>query len=498
MNVELLINVCEYETRVALVGDGLLQELHLSRAGSASITGNVYLGVVQRVIPGMQAAFIDIGLERPGFLHARDIARQRGANAEEDGSAAPDIRKFLQAGERVLVQVNKDPISSKGARLSTDLAIASRYTVLMPFSEHIGISQRIEEDTERERLRSAIEELRAELGIGKGFIARTAAEGVGRDQLAADLRFLERLWERLLERRVRSAPPACIYEELPLHIRMVRDVVSPEVERIIIDDAGTFRRVQEFVSEFLPEFESRLHLHDEAAPLFSRYGVEEEIQRALKREVPLKCGGSIVIEQTEAMTTVDVNTGAYLGSHDLEETVFRTNMEAAQCIPRQLRLRNLGGIVVIDFIDMLEEAHKREVMRVLEKSCDADSARIRIEGFSSLGLVQMSRKRTSDSLVRQMCEPCERCEGRGVVKSAVSTCGEILRSVALHARKTQAPDASEYVIRAAECVVDRLLDEDAAHLERLSRSVGRTVRLQVEPCYLPGQYDLVLVQSARG
>ena len=495
MNQELLINVCEYETRVAVVNEGLLQELHLSRAGSGSITGNVYLGRVQRVIPGMQAAFVDIGLERPGFLHARDVARRRDDDDENRG--VPDIRSVLRPEQVVLVQVSKDPISSKGARLTTDLAIASRFVVLMPFSDHIGISQRIDDDEERERLRTCIEQARAEHGSNMGFIARTAAEGVDAAMIDTDVRFLARLWDRLANRRVGASAPTCVYEELPLHIRMVRDVVLPDVSRIMIDDAATHDRVQAFVSEFLPEFDGRVKMHTDASALFARYGVEEEIQRALLRTVPLKCGGSIVIEQTEAMTTVDVNTGGFLGSHDLEETVFRTNLEAAQIIPRQLRLRNLGGIVVIDFIDMMSEEHKREVMRVLEKLCDADSARIRIEGFSSLGLVQLSRKRTSDSLARQMCDPCERCDGRGVVKSAVSTCAEILRTVAQHAARHQRSERCEYLIRAAEPVVDRFLDEDAAHLQSLSRRVGTPVRLQVEPCCLPGQFDLVLVQPAR-
>ncbi len=495
MNSELLINVCEYETRVALVADGLVSELHVSRSGSTSLTGNVYLGRVARVIPGMQAAFVDVGLERPGFLHARDIARDRSAEAEDSG-AVPDIRQLLRPGDRILVQISKDPISTKGARLTTELAVASRYMVLMPFSEHIGISQRIDDEDERERLRSTIDALRVKRGEQIGFIARTAAEGASEDQLAADMSFLSRLWDRLLERRSQVQCPACVYEELPVHIRMVRDVVSPEVDSIIIDDYKTFVRVSSFVEEFLPEFNDRLMQHKERTGLFARYGVEEEIQRALGSEVGLKCGGSIVIEQTEAMTTIDVNTGGYLGGHDLEETVFRTNLEAAQLIPRQLRLRNLGGIVVIDFIDMRCEDNQREVLRALERAAEADAARTRIEGFSSLGLVQMSRKRTSDSLIRQLCEPCDRCQGSGLVKTAETTTGEILRNVALHAGTSTDSKSCEYLIRAGEQVVDRLLDEDAQHLANLSQQIGRRVRLQVEPCYRPGQFDVVLVQIA--
>ena len=488
MSAELLINVCEFETRVAVVADGLLQEVHLSRDGSSSLSGNVYLGRVEKVIPGMQAAFVAIGLERPGFLHVRDIAVRRPPGSD-GGAKTPDIRSLVKAGDEVLVQITKDPISTKGARLTTDLAIASRFTVLMPFSDHIGISQRIEEEPERERLRALIDAHRAE---GQGFIARTAAEGADDAALARDMRFLNRLWDRLLERRAESEIESCVYEELPLHIRMVRDVVTPDVKAIVIDDDATYERVQGFVSRFLPEFESVLQRHEARTPILARYGVEDEINRALDSQVGLKCGGSIVIEQTEAMTTVDVNTGAFLGGTNLEETVYRANLEAASLIPRQLRLRNLGGIVVIDFIDMADEEHQRQVLRVLEKGFEADPARIRLEGFSSLGLVQLSRKRTMDSLQRLLCEPCERCDGTGLVKSAGTTSLEVLRALACEREKSGA--GHEIVVRSHEAVVDRLLDEDASYLERIAGQLGCSVRLQVEPCCGPGEFELMLMQ----
>ncbi|HEX7034390.1 MAG TPA: Rne/Rng family ribonuclease [Pseudomonadales bacterium] len=501
MPEELLINVTDFETRVALLAGGTVQELHLARADGYSLTGNIYLGKVERIVPGMQAAFVDLGLERPGFLHLRDIEGPRLMLGEVPDRPT-DIRDVLHDGQHLMVQVAKDPIAGKGARLTTQLAIASRYIVLMPFNDHIGISQRIEEETERERLRSLIEARRAALGIGMGFIARTAAEGVIEPVVDGEIRLLARIWERLLEKKRQVTCPAALYQEIPLHIRVVRDLAGPSLTRILIDHEQTFRRVRDFVDEFLPEFADRVQLYQEPRPLFERYGIEEELSRALSKRVPLKSGGYLVIEQTEAMITIDVNTGGFLGASNLEDTVFRTNLEAAQAIPRQLRLRNLGGIIVIDFIDMEDEEHRRQVLRALEKACEADPARIRLDGFSSLGLVQMSRKRTRESLAQQVCEPCSECDGLGLVKTPQTTCIEVFRAILQDARARcrtvrlgTDEDRGEYLIRASEAVVDRLLDEDAAQLAALSREVGRNVRIQVEPSYGPGQFDLVLVQG---
>lgn len=505
MKSELLINVTPFETRVALVLDGLLHDLQIARASGGSLTGNLYLGRVERILPGMQAAFVNVGLERPGFLHVRDIARGStgvmppfgDGSADGNDAREPDIVELLHEGQQILVQISKDPIGSKGARLSTDLALASRYVVLMPFDTHVGVSQRIEEPLERERLRGAIETLRQRQGSGLGVIARTVADGASADLLDADLAYLLRVWDRVLERRRGAAAPALVYEELPVQIRAMRDIVTADVEMITIDDDETYDRVRRFVDEFSPEFSERIHRHAETRPLFERYGIEDEIRRALDARVVLRCGGSLVIEQTEAMVTIDVNTGGYLGSRTLEETVFRTNLEAAQVIPRHLRLRNLGGIIVVDFIDMHDEEHQRQVLRTLERACEGDSARIRIEGFSAFGLVQMSRKRTRESLVRQMCEPCSGCGGSGHVKSTETACVEILRSLMYHARRNGSPASPvDYVVRAGQGVIDRLLDEDAALLASLASGIERAVRLQVEPCYAPGQFDLVCVPAA--
>lgn len=503
MAEEILIAVSEFETRVALLRAGAVQEVHLARADGYSLTGNVYLGRVDRIIPGMQAAFVDVGLDRPGFLHVRDIEGPRlikGDNdAGEDLTRPPDIRDLLHEGQQLMVQIAKDPISGKGARLTTQLAIASRYMVLMPFNDHIGISQRIDEPGERDRLKMLIDEVRAEQGIGMGFIARTAADGVRRAAVDLDIRVLTRIWDRLLEKKRDRGCPALVYEELPLHIRMVRDLVGVDSERILIDHQGTFERVHSFVSEFIPEFTQRLELYCEPRPLFARFGVDDELERALVRRVDLKSGGHVVIEQTEAMITIDVNTGGFLGSHSLEETVYRTNLEAAAIIPRQLRLRNLGGIIVIDFIDMEEQEHQRQVLRALEKACDQDPARTRLEGFSSLGLVQMSRKRTRESLAQQICEPCDQCAGIGTVKTSATTCVEIFRSILEDANlrcEGQQREGS-YLVRSGSRVVDRLLDEDARFLESLAAQIGREISMQIEPSYGPGEYDVVLVQDMR-
>ncbi|MFV2091387.1 MAG: ribonuclease E/G, partial [Pseudomonadales bacterium] len=352
---------------------------------------------------------------------------------------------------------------------------------------------RIEDEAERERLKSLIDEVRQVHGIGMGFIARTAADCVARDAIELDAQVLTRIWDRVLEKKANVIWPAIVYEELPLHIRVVRDLTDPDVETIRIDHADTYARVRRFVDEFIPEFSERVKLYQDERTLFQRYGVEDEIARALDKRVSLKCGGHLVIEQTEAMITIDVNTGGFLGSKNLEETVYRANLEAAGVIPRQLRLRNLGGIIVVDFIDMEDEEHQRQVLRALEKASEADSARIRIEGFSSLGLVQMSRKRTRESLVQQVCEPCSHCGGAGFVKTPESTCLEVFRAIVEDAgNRCDHPDR-DYLIRSTSEVVDRLLDEDAEQMQALSARIGREITIQIEPSCHPGDFDIVLL-----
>jgi len=505
MQEELLINVSPFETRVALVQNHALAEVHLQRSGPYSLTGNIYKGRVERILPGMQAAFVNIGLGRPGFLHARDIDAPKISVAEPDPEQ-PDIRELVHEGQSLLVQVAKDPIATKGARLTTSIALASRYLVLMPTSAHIGISQRIEDPVERERLRVATEAARAAAGsdVSRGMIVRTAADGVAEALLEADVRWLERVWQRIDERQRELGAPALVYQELPLHTRVIRDLAGPDLQTVKIDERGTYERVRDFVGEFVPEFADRVLFYDDPVALFDRYGIEDEIERALSSKVALRCGGHLVIEQTEAMTTVDVNTGAYVGARNLEDTVFRTNLEAAAVLPRQLRLRNLGGIIVVDFIDMEDEEHRRQVLRALEKACESDPARIRISGISDLGLVEISRKRTRESLRQQVSERCPTCDGHGVVKTAETVCLEIFRAMLRSVRQggAQRGDAAngtatvgDMLVQASQSVVDRLLDEERDNVGCVAQQIGRTIRFQVEPSYGPEQFDLVLVQS---
>ena len=499
MNHDVLINVEAYETRVALLSEGELAELHLARVDAASVTGNVYRGQVVRVLPGMQAAFVDVGLERPGFLHVRDI---RGSHwpaveaARAEAGSLPRIERVLAEGQRILVQVTKDPISNKGARLTTHLALPSRLLVLMPFSDHVGVSQRIEDDGERERLRLLVETLRERLGAppGFGYIVRTVAEGAQEAELAQDIAFLGRTWERVDDCRVQQQDPGLVYEELPVQVRVLRDLVGPDVGEIRTDCETTHGALRRYADRFLPELRERLALHEDDTPLFECRGIDEEIERALSERVPLRCGGHLVIEQTEAMTTIDVNTGGFVGARDLEDTVYRTNLEAAAAIPRQLRLRNLGGIVVIDFIDMDDVEHQLAVQRALEAAAQDDPARVRISPMSALGLVELSRKRTRESLAQQLCAPCEACEGRGYVRRAEIVCFEIFRALQRAARTQPLPDGG-WVLRAGQQVLDRLLEADAASLAALEDNVGRRLRLQLEPCYGVEQFDLVRLEE---
>ena len=495
MSEDLLINVNEFETRVALLDRGALQELHIARVSGYSYTGNIYLGKVERIIPAMQAAFVDLGLERPGFLHTRSI----GPRSSDQNDQGPDIRELVHQGQEVLVQATRDPISGKGLRLTTEVTLAAPHIVLTPLiSNQIGISRRIEEDEERERLRQLIAELQSQLGIEMGFIARTSAQPASPEAIAADMRQLTRAWGKILSKRKDVLSPALIYEDLPLPIRVLRDLCSPQLQSILIDDEETCRRAAAFAAEFLPEVAGCIEAYQEPRPLFERYGIDDETARALRPRVDLKSGGFLVIEQTEAMTTIDVNTGSYQGGSQFEETVYRTNLEAASVIPRQLRLRNLGGIIVIDFIDMQNPEHQRQVLRTLEQAGEGDRARLAFEGFSSLGLVQMSRKRTRESLARQLCEPCPLCQGVGLTKTDETTCIEIFRALQRDGRRTSSANNGHYLIRATEAVVDRLLDEDAAHLAHLGNQIGQEIRLQVEPSYGPGEFDLVHLQDAEG
>jgi ribonuclease G len=487
MSTEILVNIAPQETRVALVDGGAVQEVYVQRASRHGLVGNVYKGIVKRVLPGMQAAFVEIGLERTAFLHAADMLRTaNGENSEPP--EIPPIDRLLSEGQEVLVQVLKDPIGSKGARLTTLLSIPSRYLVLLPHDRHVGVSARIEDEAERERLKTLMARLVQQHAPEFGVIVRTAGEGADEDALTADLQFLVRLWDSVSRRSLNTPPGQLVHGDLPLSMRILRDLLGTEVDRVRIDNAAEFDRLRRFAETFVAQAVQKIELYDGAAPIFDLFGVEDDLNRALDRRVDLKSGGHLVIDQTEAMTTIDVNTGAFTGHRNLEETVLKTNLEAAQAIVRQLRLRNLGGIIILDFIDMKSEAHRAQVLRALEKELRRDPARTTVFPFSPLGLVEMTRKRTRESLGHILCEPCPACQGRGTVKTTETVCNEILREIARAARQFE---ARTFLVLAAPGVIARLGEEQSQPLAELEEQLRRPIRLQAENQYLQENYDVV-------
>lgn len=484
MNNDILINITPQETRAAVMQLGVVQELHIERASQRGLVGNVYLGKVRRVLPGMQSAFIDIGLERSAFLHVADIWENRN-----NGDAAKPIEKVLFEGQSILVQVIKDPIGTKGARLSTQISIAGRLLVFLPQETHIGVSQRIEDEVERELLRSRVAALLPETH-GGGYIIRTLAESATEKEFLADMGYLDRQWQKLQEDAQSSAAPALLYQELDLALRVLRDFVDEDTTRILVDSRGTHQRMQSFAQEYMAMTVPRLEHYQGERPLFDLYAVEAEIERALSRRVDLKSGGYLIFDQTEALTTVDVNTGGFVGGRSFDDTIFKTNLEAAQVIARQLRLRNLGGIIICDFIDMDTQEHRDAVLEEFRKALSRDHTRITVNGFSALGLVEMTRKRTRESLAHILCEPCPICQGRGEVKTAQTVCYEILREILREARQF---NAREYRILASQHVIDLFLDEESQSLAQLSDFIGKSVSLQVESLYGQEQYDVILM-----
>lgn len=490
MNEEILVNVTPYETRVAVVLDGAVQELHIERSIERGLTGNIYLGRVVRVLPGMQSAFIDIGLERSAFLHVADIWTAKPARSDEPPRA---IEKILYEGQSLLVQVIKDPIGSKGARLSTQISIAGRMLVYLPQENHVGISQKIDGEGERQLLRERVQGLMQDHMPGEnqgGFIIRTVAEDASDDELVADVQYLHKTWQRILHDSAHVAAPAIFYEDLPLARRVLRDIAHEATDKIFIDSRENFSRLSEFAEVFTPAMRERLVHYTGERPLFDMYGVDEEIQRALARRVDLKSGGYLVVDQTEAMTTVDVNTGRYVGTRSFDDTVFKTNLEAAQIIARQLRLRNLGGMIVIDFIDMESSEHRDMVLAELNKALRHDRTRVTVHGFTPLGLVELTRKRTRASLSHVLCEPCPMCEKRGEIKTARTTCYEILREILREAKQF---NPKEFRILASQHVVDLFLEDESNHLAALGDFVGKKISLAVDAGYSQEQYDIILL-----
>mgnify|MGYP000146601387 CR=1 FL=1 len=488
MTQEILVNITPQETRVAVLDNGSLQEMHLERSRSRGLVGNIYQGEVVRVLPGMQAAFIEAGLARTAFLHASDITAGRQVSGGSQADAAL-IQQCLREQQRLRVQVLKDPIGGKGARLTTQVTIPSRYMVLMVDAPGVGLSARIEGVAERERLKAIATGLLGE-SSPHGCILRTAAEGVDEKALARDWAFLQRLWQDIDKRSQTAQPATLLHADLPLNLRVLRDLMSASVERVRVDSNEALAGMREFAQAFLPDAVDCLEHYPGERPIFDLYAVEDEIQRALQRRVTLKSGGYLMIDQTEAMTTIDVNTGGYVGHRTLEETIFKTNLEAAQAIVRQLRLRNLGGIIIVDFIDMEDTEHQRQVLRALEKGFEQDYARTQISGVSALGLVEMTRKRTRESLEHLLCSPCPTCTGRGYLKSAETVVHEIARAILREARQFE---TTRLLVLAPQEVVDRALGEEGDSFAELEAFIGKPIAFQAEPLYHAEQFDVVLM-----
>jgi ribonuclease G len=483
---DVLINITPQETRVAVLTAGVVQELQIERSASRGLVGNIYLGRVARVLPGMQSAFVDIGLERAAFLHVADIWEYRQFTQEKP----PPIERLLHEGDALLVQVVKDPIGTKGARLSTQVSLAGRMLVYLPQDPHIGISQRIEAEADRAHLREVLQRLVPADEKG-GYIVRTSAEDAAEADIAGDLSYLRKRWLEIADAARKVPAPSLLYQELSLAQRVLRDVVTDQTQTVQIDSRENFVSLQAFATQYVPQVSARLMHYSGERPLFDLYQIDDEIEKALARRVDLKSGGYLIIDQTEAMTTIDVNTGGFVGTRNFDDTIFKTNLEAAQSIARQLRLRNLGGIIVVDFIDMMNAEHRDAVLGEFKKALARDRTRMTVSGFTQLGLVEMTRKRTRESLAHVLCEMCPVCGGRGEVKTARTVCYEILREILREARQFR--EAREFRILGSQPVVDMFLEEESQALAMLSDFIGRPISMQVESVYHQEQFDIVLM-----
>ncbi len=531
MAEEILINSSPVESRVAVLSGGVTSEILIERHQKLGIVGNVYLGTVVRVLPGMQAAFVDIGQARTAFLHVNDMQRPKrnpemadevpnptiGRLAIADTTPPPTpatgsalvlaqpkkstpkqelIQYRLHEGDRILVQVIKDELGTKGARLTTNISLPSRYLVYLPTSdEYVGISTRIDDVNERTRLKTSLTEMLAQVKLQGGLIARTAAEKVSEQKLEEDIYYLLQLWRTIIARQAHAKlhathSPQLIYQELSLPLRCLRDLVNERTTKVLIDNERVYHEVAHFVQEFMPFVAPMIvHYHGEV-PLFDLYRVEEDVENALQRRVNLKSGGYLIIDQTEAMTTIDVNTGSFVGARSLEDTVYKTNLEATHAIAHQLRLRNLGGIIILDFIDMSEEAHRADVLQSLQEQLAGDYAKTSITQVSELGLVEMTRKRTRESLPQQLCEPCSVCQGKGFVKTAETVCFEIFREIMRYARTYNAP--REFTVVAHSAVIDAMLNNEADTVADLESLIGKPIRLEIEPAFTQEQFNVTL------
>ena len=490
MQQDILINWSPQETRVAVIEHGALQELQVERSLERGLVGNVYLGKVARVLPGMQSAFIDIGLDKAAFLHVADLMssiNSRHADADMPPPSVQPIEKQLFEGQALMVQVLKDPIGTKGARLTAQISIAGRLLVFLPQDNHVGVSQKIP-PKQREELRQRVVALAGE--AGGGFILRTNGEDALDAELLEDIAYLRKTWARIKNASTRLPPASVLHQDLNLLQRVLRDVVFDGTQTIRIDSQQQFDMLRAFALEFMPSTVQKLQHYAGERPIFDLFNIDEDIAKALGRRVDLKSGGYLIIDQTEALTTVDVNTGGFVGARSFDDTIFKTNLEASQAIARQLRLRNLGGIVIVDFIDMARENHRDSVLAEFQKQLARDRIKTTVNGFSALGLLEMTRKRTRESLAHQLCEPCTACSGKGVVKTARSVTYDILREILREARQF---NPREFRVVASPKIIELFLDEESQHLTGLSEFIGKPILLQAEAAMAQEQYDIVLM-----
>jgi ribonuclease G len=485
---KVLVNITPNETRVAWVENGVLQEVWVERTKKRGLVGNIYWGKIDRVLPGMQAAFVDIGLSRAAFLHVSDVSQ--ALIAERAPNDPDDISKLLYEGQKIMVQVVKDPLGTKGARVTMQVSIPSRLLVYMPGEKTLGVSQKIEQPEERERLKDIIRQIPECTEFQGGVIIRTVAEGAEFHELRADLIYLQRLWQGILTKSAQAKKPKLIYEDLPLYLRILRDIPNDGIEKIRVDSAETYQKMKDFAKMYVMEISEKLGHYKGDRPIFDLYSIEDEIQNALEKRVELKSGGYLIIDQTEAMTTIDVNTGGFVGHKNLEETIYRTNLEATQAIARQLRLRNLGGIIILDLIDMEDDEHKKHVYEALVKALGKDRVKTSISEISRLGLIEMTRKRTRESLERTLCEPCPMCNGRGVVRTAETVAYEIFREIT---RMDKSFNADRYRVIAAESVVARIMDDESDSVALLEAFLKKPISFQAESSYPPEYFDVVMM-----
>jgi len=521
---EIVINSAPFETRVALLEKQRLVEIFIERSHDKGVAGNIYKGRVTRVLPGMQAAFVDIGLEKAAFLHGSDLYVDLGEEfIAEDSAAVPKateasgkalsvesplnealpgealvagprrvpIEEQLKKGQEVLVQVAKQPIGSKGARVTSMISLPGRHLVFTPSSHHIGVSRRIEDEGERARLKEIVEAERPPEG---GFIIRTACEGLSKREIQGDIRFLLKLWNRVLRKSEQGGAPVLLHYDMDLTLRTVRDLFTTDTERLLVDSPRDFQRVLDFVDTVMPRMKSRVELYEEAEPIFDRFRIEPQIAKALERKVWLKSGGYIVIDHTEALTVIDVNTGRYVGKKNQEETVLKTNLEAAKTICEQLRLRNIGGLIVIDFIDMEDRDHQLQIFDALSDAFKKDKARSKLLPVSELGLIELTRKRTRESLLQILCGSCPTCDGKGHVKATSTVAYEVLRRIQREGALN--PTLVQITVSLHPAVAQFLQQYEERTLQAMEAKLDKKIVIKVTTGQSEGQYEVTGVEAA--